>query len=70
MKTKVGPAAIVIAVVVLAGFCYFMYKQSQPKLQTTYDPQKYGPPAYVKNMKGGGPAGGGYSAPHGQPTGP
>ncbi|HZP80331.1 MAG TPA: hypothetical protein VFB21_01715 [Chthonomonadaceae bacterium] len=66
MKTKVGPAAIIIAAAALALFCYFMYRSTDTSSSSlgAYNPQKYGPPDYVKNMKkGGGP---GYMVPHGQ----
>ncbi len=67
MQQKIGPVAIAIAVILLVGFCYVMYKRSQPSLQADYDP-KSGPPDYVKNYQkksGGGPGGGGYQTPGG-----
>ncbi len=64
MKQKIGPVAIVIAVIVLIGFCYFMYQKSQPVVSAPPDPRN-GPPAYVKSMQqgGGGAPQGGYQHP-------
>ena len=51
MKQNVGPIAIVIGVIVLIGFCYFMFKRSQPNLQADFDPRN-GPPGYATKGKG------------------
>jgi hypothetical protein len=53
MKKNVSPLMIGVAIVILAGFCYFMYRATQPNLQGPYDPRN-GPPAYAKrgNMSG------------------
>ncbi|HZO90289.1 MAG TPA: hypothetical protein VFB38_18330 [Chthonomonadaceae bacterium] len=68
MKAKVGPVAIIIAVAVLAAFCYFMYKKTDTSSSSmgAYNPEKYGPPDYVKNMKQGNTS---YMGPRGQAGG-
>jgi hypothetical protein len=63
MKKNIGPLAIVFAVAALLAFCYFMYTRSSPSVQGEYDPQKYGPPGYIKNQ--GGAGGGGPATPGG-----
>lgn len=76
MRQTVGPTAIVIALIVVLGFCYFMYRRTQPDLRAAYDPRN-GPPAYATRGAQGshglngpnGPNGtGGYQRP-GQQTG-
>jgi hypothetical protein len=54
MRTKVGPAAIIVSIIALAAFCYFLYRQANPSPQGEYDPKKYGPPAYIKDNKSPG----------------
>ena len=53
MKKDVGPALIVVGVILVIGFIWFMYKLTQPDLQAAPDPRN-GPPAYAK--KGGASA--------------
>lgn len=62
MKKDVGPALIVVAVVLIVGFIFYMYKITQPDLQAAPDPRN-GPPGYAKKGGGGGSMPGVSSAP-------
>lgn len=53
MNKKANPVIIAIAVIALIGFCYFMYQQSNPSVQSAYDPTKVGPPGYARNHGAG-----------------
>lgn len=55
MNKNVNPVLIAVAVVALLGFCYFMYRVTQPNVSGPYDARN-GPPAYVNQMKNDGNA--------------
>jgi hypothetical protein len=72
MKQKIGPAAIAVAVVVLAGFMYLMYKVAFQSQSPEASPANA--PAYVKAAGGtpgmAAPAANGQAASPPSPAGP
>ena len=49
MKDNMKLIYLGAALVVVIGFCVFMYKRSNPDIQSAYNPANSGPPAYTKN---------------------